>query len=100
MQENDMMICPTENEKIWLSQIASFPIYLPLFCAVYLTGLNELRLFQIGENTARQQSLILEIFSNQSDGVVLLSKPQNSDEVAPVLYSNKTFESVTRNQHG
>jgi len=44
--------------------------------------------------------MMLEIFSNQSDGVVLLAKPQNIQEAMPVLYSNKAFKSVTRNQEG
>jgi hypothetical protein len=45
MQENEMTICPTDNATIWVSQVVFLPIYLPLFCAVYLTALNELRLF-------------------------------------------------------
>jgi hypothetical protein len=45
MQENEIGICTSEGGTVWASWAMFFPIYLPLLFAVYLTALNELRLF-------------------------------------------------------
>jgi hypothetical protein len=45
MLENDIGICPSEGGDVWANWAMFFPIYVPLFFAVYLTALNELRLF-------------------------------------------------------
>jgi hypothetical protein len=74
MQENGLGICQTANTSFLTYGAMFIPTYLPLLCAVYLTALNELRLFQMGENTAKQQAMMLEIFSNQRDGVALIAK--------------------------
>jgi hypothetical protein len=50
----------------------TFPICIPLLFSIYMQTLNEMRLFLWGENNAKQQQTVLEIFNQQHEGIVLL----------------------------
>jgi len=63
-----------------------------------MQALNEQRLFLWGENNAKQQQTVLDIFNQQHDGIVLL-RPQTAEgstEQATVLYSNDAFSEIVQ----
>jgi hypothetical protein len=48
------------------------PFIVPLFFALYSQFLYEMKLFSLTKTTLKQQQLILDIFDQQKDGVLLV----------------------------
>jgi hypothetical protein len=76
------------------------PALIPFILSLYMQTLGELRLFLLGETLTKQQQIMLEIFEQQNEGVVLLQKPKKKDSEdekeeeqtkSEVLYINKAL---------
>ena len=76
---NGSRVCPELNFGIViLKLLLTLPVAMPYLFGIYMQTLNEQKLFLWGENNAKQQQTMLDIFNQQHDGVVLLKQP-NSD---------------------
>jgi hypothetical protein len=67
-------VCESSTIEIVFSYLGLAYLSLPAICATYLSQLNEMRLFFLSENAARNQVNMLDLFEKQYEGVILLAQ--------------------------
>jgi hypothetical protein len=76
------------------------PFVVPLIYAFYSQFLYETKLFLLTKTTQKQQQLILEIFDQQKDGVILMKNSAESSQnssVENVLFKNNILADILPN---
>jgi hypothetical protein len=72
LAKNQLKFCSYSTSDRFISAIASLPIIIPSFYALYMQTLNEIRLFITIDNMRNQQRMTLDIFEKQNEAVVLI----------------------------
>jgi hypothetical protein len=96
-------LCPSGLNDMMRSFFILIPAWIPFMLSQYMQTLGELRLFLLGETLTKQQQIMLEIFEQQNEGVVLLQKPKKKDSKdgkedeqpkSEVLYINNALKRI------
>jgi hypothetical protein len=79
-----------------LSYVAFIPMALPIIFAFLANNIYELKLFLLANTNAKQQRLILEIFEQQNDGVLVLNQEESTDQLITdsVLLQNHVIQKL------